>query len=1039
MKKLFTKQLFRVFTLLTLMLTTALAANAAYWLRGDYSTQSSTGWTTGTKMLDVEDQSGNVYLDIDVNGTFYFKIYNDAPNLSDSERWWGYTKNDQYCSASSIPWTFYDVYPGDNNQNMIINPTGKIRVTLKPGSNQVELSYAPSPRTVAVASEIADYVEVDKTEASAGDVVTITVTPPSGKWADKSNILAYATIPPSSKDAPETGEQLTIAGDDIATHDAPGEYTFTMPVYPKGAYVANVEFQNCTVITADMFLSLGAYAWTGGPIVPTVNPTTESGLTSNDYEVTCGQNNIDEGTYEVTITGKGMYTGTVTLTYSITKVPHDIIISQEIQHGQVDARPNPAIVGKEITLTATPDSEYELASYTVTPAEGDPIAVTETEGVYTFIMPNCDVTVFATFNKIPQLYLVTPPNWENDPEPFIKQDDGTWVIEKVTDVMLEFGLRDQDNVWYGSTSEGHWYDIDNTNLSTPLTLSTHEPFYIKQAGTWTITVNADWTTVTVTGDWTYNITKNVVGEGSCEVPTTAKAGDNVTITNIVADEGSQLTSIVYSYDGQDHTITETEGVYSFTMPASDVTVTATFTKIPTLDLRYNIDITTPEAWSNKAFELQQDGTWKLEMTTAAPLAFGLLDENDHWYGSTQNGNWYDITKSMIGEAQTLGTNERFYLPVAGKWTFTVNAARTTITITGDWDYAITINAEGCTVVTNPAERASAMETVTVTATPTMENSTGVIMVVDAEGETVEFDATNNTFVMPYSAVTITATYTVQKFAITLGTSDNYTLTTDQADNSQVAVGAEVTVTVTPNNAADFVPAGLVTDPALQSTITDNGDGTYTFTMPANAISITATLNGILHGVLFDANHRWATYYGAYNLVAPQGVEVYVVGENYAVGSEVPVTKINYIPADKGVLLYCPNDMSDITTPLVAEDDLESNIPATALKGSVNPMTLDAYENYVLYNDVFLLAEAGTLPAHRCYLPKPAGGSKMRLTLNRPGEGGVITAIEGIDAENVANVKYVNLSGMTSDKPFSGINIMVITRTDGTVETMKVVR
>ena len=167
--------------------------------------------------------------------------------------------------------------------------------------------------------------------------------------------------------------------------------------------------------------------------------------------------------------------------------------------------------------------------------------------------------------------------------------------------------------------------------------------------------------------------------------------------------------------------------------------------------------------------------------------------------------------------------------------------------------------------------------------------------------------------------------------------------------------------------------------------------------------------------------------------------MYVVGENYAVGSEVPVTKINYIPADKGVLLYCPNDMSDITTPLVAEDDLESNIPATALVGSVEPMTLAAYANYVLYNDVFLLAEAGTLPAHRCYLPKPAGNSKMRLTLNRPGEGGVITAIEGIDAENVANVKYVNLSGMTSDKPFSGINIMVITRTDGTVETMKVVR
>lgn len=1036
MKKLFTKQLFRVFTLLTLTLTTALAANAAYWLRGDYSTQSSTGWTVGTQMQDFTDGSGKVYVDLTIDGTFIFKVYNDYGTGT----WWGYTRNDAYGTATSIPWTFYDLGEVVEGEMRVTATNSTVRFTLDPTEHQLDVAYVSSPRTVAVASEIADYVEVDKTEASAGDVVTITVTPPSGKWADKSNILAYATIPPSSKDAPEMGEQLTIAGDDIATHDAPGEYTFTMPVYPKGAYVANVEFQNCTALTANMFEAIGKQEWTGSQITPTVTPI--SPLTSDDYDITYGTN-TDEGTGTVTVTGKGQYTGSVTLTFTIAKAAHAITVDPNTANGTITVKVNDEVVteataGTTITLSSEPANGYELDHYTIT-YNG---TSTDLEG-NTFTMPNYPVTVTATFTKLPQLYLCTPPtasgvtDWPK--EAMTKQNDGSWVITKTTDDMLTFCFYDQDDTRYGSTREGHYYDIDNTNLGTALTLGTNEPFYIKQAGTWTITVNPELTTVTVTGDWTYNITKNVVGEGSCEVPTTAKAGDNVTITNIVADEGSQLTSIVYSYDGQDHTITETEGVYSFTMPASDVTVTATFTKIPTLDLRYNIDITAPEAWSNKAFELQQDGTWKLEMTTAAPLAFGLLDENETWYGSTHEGSWYDITKAMIGEAQTLGTKERFYLPVAGKWTFTVNADRTTITITGDWDYAINIVAEGCTVTTNPSGRASAMETVTVTATPTMENSNGVIVVVDADNNPVEFDATNNTFVMPYSAVTITATYTVQKFAITLGTSDNYTLTTDQADNTQVAVGTEVTVTVRPTNPADFVPAGLVTDPALQSTITDNGDGTYTFTMPANAISITATLNGILHGVLFDANHRWATYYGAYNLVAPQGVEVYVVGENYAVGSEVPVTKINYIPENKGVLLYCPNDMSDITTPLVAEDDLESNIPATALKGSVNPMTLAAYENYVLYNDVFLLAEAGTLPAHRCYLPKPAGGSKMRLTLNRPGEGGVITAIEGIDAENVANVKYVNLSGMTSDKPFSGINIMVITRTDGSVETMKVVR
>lgn len=40
---------------------------------------------------------------------------------------------------------------------------------------------------------------------------------------------------------------------------------------------------------------------------------------------------------------------------------------------------------------------------------------------------------------------------------------------------------------------------------------------------------------------------------------------------------------------------------------------------------------------------------------------------------------------------------------------------------------------------------------------------------------------------------------------------------------------------------------------------------------------------------------------------------------------------------------------------------------------------------------------------------------------------------------IAGVKYVNMQGMTSDKPFSGLNIMVITRTDGTTVTRKVVK
>lgn len=51
---------------------------------------------------------------------------------------------------------------------------------------------------------------------------------------------------------------------------------------------------------------------------------------------------------------------------------------------------------------------------------------------------------------------------------------------------------------------------------------------------------------------------------------------------------------------------------------------------------------------------------------------------------------------------------------------------------------------------------------------------------------------------------------------------------------------------------------------------------------------------------------------------------------------------------------------------------------------------------------------------------------------------VLTGITGINETAVASVKYVNLNGQTSDKPFKGVNVKVMTRTDGTTTSTKVV-
>lgn len=61
-----------------------------------------------------------------------------------------------------------------------------------------------------------------------------------------------------------------------------------------------------------------------------------------------------------------------------------------------------------------------------------------------------------------------------------------------------------------------------------------------------------------------------------------------------------------------------------------------------------------------------------------------------------------------------------------------------------------------------------------------------------------------------------------------------------------------------------------------------------------------------------------------------------------------------------------------------------------------------------------------------------------LTFNAPG---IVTAIDEVNVENkeVASVKYYNLAGIENDDPFVGINIMVVTYTDGTKSTTKVLK
>ena len=103
------------------------------------------------------------------------------------------------------------------------------------------------------------------------------------------------------------------------------------------------------------------------------------------------------------------------------------------EHGSIAVSPKNAAKDKTVTITATPDEGYELASLTVTDAKGNAISLTEQGGgKYTFTMPASGVTVLAAFREIPQIH-VCPS------EPYTDVDTSLWYHAAI-DYAIEKGM-----------------------------------------------------------------------------------------------------------------------------------------------------------------------------------------------------------------------------------------------------------------------------------------------------------------------------------------------------------------------------------------------------------------------------------------------------------------------------------------------------------------------------------------------------------------------------------------------------------------------
>ena len=223
-------------------------------------------------------------------------------------------------------------------------------------------------------------------------------------------------------------------------------------------------------------------------------------------------------------------------------------------NGNIEAPVN-AKAGENITITANPNDGYKLAELKV----NDKTVTINSNNQYTLQMPASDVTINATFEKIQEkTYSVT----------YNVQDNGT-----VT-------AKPKDNIKVGDTvtltlkpNNGHVLKKLEVN-------STEGAVETKKVNdtTYTFTMPASDVGINVSYEKPQASSHNIKVDGNIQNGAispnvnTATAGTEVTLT-VTPNDGFEVASV--TMNGQALTA-GADGTYIFTMPAGEVTVSATF-------------------------------------------------------------------------------------------------------------------------------------------------------------------------------------------------------------------------------------------------------------------------------------------------------------------------------------------------------------------------------------------------------------------------------------------------------------------------------
>ena len=160
----------------------------------------------------------------------------------------------------------------------------------------------------------------------------------------------------------------------------------------------------------------------------------------------------------------------------------------------------------------------------------------------------------------------------------------------------------------------------------------------------------------------------------------------------------------------------------------------------------------------------------------------------------------------------------------------------------------------------------------------------------------------------------------------------------------------------------------------------------------------------------------ATFVPAYDMVVPNGVEIYVASQYDTANQRINLSQVQgkVIPADTPVLLY-GHASTTIQLTYSDEEDGAPAISVNAFRGSFTPSAVPAgQEGRVLQDGEFVKVDPTFVRGMRAFVSAaPSAGTRTALAF--PG----VTAVESVKTASEAEAPIYDLSGRRVTKPVAG--------------------